>query len=105
MHIWSFSALQNEPQLCPCSSPTQRPQTPAFVGSDYYCERGNTNDPLWDGQNCEGVEAPCCENTNLPMFVKYLPDTTRDDIEVRLCVDEDLTNEDVRIELLELYVQ
>ena len=72
-------------------------QVPPYVGRDYYCETGNNgdrgqeglfpNDPLWDGQQCVGVEAPCCTRPNMPWFIKTLGETTTEDIQLRLCVD------------------
>ena len=70
---------------------------PSYVGTDYYCEAGAedsntvsltaiyTNDPLWDGQQCGGGEAPCCTHPNMPWFIKTLSETTTEDIELRLC--------------------
>ena len=31
-----------------------------------------SNDILWDGQQCPGVEAPCCTHPNMPWFNKTL---------------------------------
>ena len=52
---------------CPCKQ-NSIAITPPFVGTDYYCESGIeiccpsigslSNDPLWDGQQCGGGEAP-----------------------------------------------
>ena len=41
----------------------------------------------------------------LPIFVKTLAQSTTDDIEMRLCRDELSSNEDVAIEVVEIYVQ
>ena len=115
-HIWTYAAGVSEdlssPAICPCNGGTP---PPAFVGSDYYCESGvntglaNTvlypNDPLWDGQGCGGLERTCCDPPNLPWFCKELPQPTTDDLEVRICGDEDLSNEDTTIDLVELYIQ
>lgn len=78
---------------------------PTFVGSDYYCESGLHTDPLWDGQDCGGDEGTCCDPPNLPWFCKELPEPwpTTDDLEVRLCADQG--DDDVPIELVELYIQ
>ena len=46
------------------------------------------------------------EGTNTPLwFSVSLPGTTNDDIEVRICHDQDNNDEDTPIQLLELYVQ
>ena len=78
-----------------------------------YCESGTptiqptamwyTSDPLWDGMQCGGHEAPCCVSASMPWFTKNT--TTTATINVRLCLDEDTNNENIGIERLELYVK
>ena len=66
--------------------------TPTFVGDSYYCELGNavnsiqffSNDPLWDGMECNNLESTCCTRSNMPWFNTVLSETTSDDIELRL---------------------
>ena len=65
------------------------------------------NDPLWDGQGCGATS--CCElsyppGVTPPWFCKQLPQTTTDDIEVRICGDQGTANEDIPVELIEIYV-
>ena len=118
-HIWSYvagvterSGSQHRNNNCPCSiEPGTGPQS--FLGDSYYCESGNPtdtyadnelfpDDPLWDGQQCEGT---CCTGTNSPpWFSVQLPAPTTDTIEVRICADESTDNEDILIELLEIFV-
>ena len=119
-HIWSYVAGAYENRIghtisnCPCSSaPGFGPRT-SIVGSNFYCESGNptdsfpavrifTSDRLWDGEQCEGT---CCSGTKSPpWFSVQLPTQTSDRIEVRICADESTSNEDVLIELLEIFVQ
>ena len=67
----------------------------SFVGNDYYCESGHSvgeygsilyvNDPLWDGQECPGLEATCCMSSKMPWFVKTLNETVSEDIELITC--------------------
>ena len=117
-HIWTLAAgfaESNHPRIhptsiCPCYNLTnpQNAPPPPFVGNNYYCESGNkmnyaqshvyTDDPLWDGQQCEGQ---CCSNgKSPPWFSVELLDSTTDDIEVRICG----LRGTVAIQLLELYV-
>ena len=122
-HIWTLAAgltergetAQNSGYNCPCADPNNPNNVlpPSFVGNNYYCESGNPrtdwggnrwypNDPLWDGEQCEGQ---CCsDGESPPWFSVDLPNPTTDDIEVRICIPQDNVD-DVVIQLLELYVQ
>ena len=84
--------------------------------TSYYCESGlNTapwnpavlysDDPLWDGQDCGGLESTCCDPPNLPWFCKELPQLTTDYLEFRICGDENISNEDTPVDLVQLYIQ
>ena len=115
-HIWSYASSENEQGecACPCAGGNSAPLP--FVGNNYYCESAYNNgsscysldsffpnDPLWDGLQCEGA---CCTGTNTPpWFSVDLSHSTNDDIEVRICHDQDTNDEDTPIQLLELYVQ
>jgi hypothetical protein len=122
---WTFAAgaseatVANYPTNCPCANAWAAENAvpaPSFVGDNYFCESGNPgiglgsggtifeDDPLWDGEQCEGV---CCSNngSSPPWFSVALPNLTTDDIEVRICGDEDTDNEDTPIQLLEIFVQ
>ena len=119
-HVWSFAAgfseEANSTSSCPClSSPNSaNDRVSSFVGEDYFCDTGYISNPfpncgslavahpLWDGGGC-GPTGGCCENNNPPWFCKTLPQPTTDDIEVRICADQ-ATDEDVLIELIELYI-
>ena len=118
-HIWTFAVghtngtTEDLRANCPCVG-TNGDSPPTFVGNDYFCESGNggqpnridvlfNNDILWDGEQCEGE---CCSNgKSPPWFNVQLSYSTSDDIEVRTCSDESITNEDVLVQLLEIYIQ
>ena len=114
-HIWTFAADVYEKTYshCPCSS-TYPTRPHSFVGNDYYCESGllrypwdavvYSDDVLWDGERCDADEASCCDRPLLPWFCKELPEPTSDDLEVRICAEQE-DEEDVPIEKIELYVQ
>ena len=122
-HVWTFVAAHDEvvnSQLpfeytaCPCIHPSHSFEgvIPSFIGNDYYCETGRRtyseqhyyfDDPLWDGEGCEG-ENECCDRGG-PWFCKQLPQSTQDDIEFRVCRDENRNNEDIGLEQIELYIQ
>ncbi len=61
-------------------------------------------DPLWDGEGC-GSGSTCCELNGPPYFCKSLTESTADDIEVRICSDENLSLADTSIQLIEIFVQ
>ena len=125
-HIWTYTAALLEYPFrlysnatCPCTSRGNPP--PNFVGSDYYCESALNNgsghyypwdsfilypdDPLWDGQDCRRAEHTCCDPPNLPWFYKELPEPATDDLEFRICGDQSLVDEDVPINLVQLFIQ
>ena len=123
-HIWTYANGVNLVHYygirltCPCNNDNGL-CPPPFVGSDYYCETGDndktccgfstlySNDPLWDGQQCPGEEAPCCTHPNMPWFNKTctLSETTTEDIELRVCGDMDINEEDTPLEVIELFVR
>ena len=120
-HIWTYANGVNLVYSgygglnCPCNS-GNGVVPPQFVGSDYYCETGNnvytccdyilySNDPLWDGQQCLGEEAPCCTHPNMPWFNKTLSETTTEDIELRVCGDQHVSDEDTLLQMIELFVR
>ena len=121
-HIWSFAAALDEvPErddtewICPCTNTTVTflGRVPSYVGEEYYCETGShmkveyqyyMDDPLWNGHGC-GRASTCCDQPGLPYFCKELLEPTSDDIELRLCLDQGRENEDVLLEVIELYVQ
>ena len=120
-HIWSFAAALDEAGTtfpttrCPCTrvSVSFPGVIPPFVGQDYFCDTGSrstyqdkiySDDPLWDGHGC-GAGSSCCRFNSPPWFCKQLSQPTSDDVELRLCADQNVANEDILIELVELYVQ
>jgi len=117
-HVWTFAIGQsddyNYPHYnCPCAK-HPGPLPPAFVGSHYYCESGNTGtfvnsryhtmDPLWDGDGCL-PDNNCCTNTDQPWFFRQMTMKKKDDIEVRLCSDQGFLDEAAVIEKIEIYIQ
>ena len=118
-HIWTFAAAADETRaqefVCPCTRPdlNYTGVVPPFIGQDYFCETGSrdrfqklsyADDPLWDGQGCGGTST-CCSFNNPPWFCKQLPQPTTDDIELRLCADQGISDEDTPLEIVEIYVK
>ena len=121
-HIWTFAAGLSEVttrfpnETCPCDTAPYS-VVPLFIGNNYFCESGLhsegnldihlvffPNDVLWDGQDCTS-NSTCCQLNNPPWFTKNLLTNTTDDIELRICVEHTPSEEDVPLELIELYVQ
>ncbi len=117
-HIWTFAAALDETlghlSSCRCSNAgfRQAATIPDFVSNDYFCDTGSRedagfefydSDPLWDGAGC-GEVSSCCTFNNPPWFYKSLI-ATSDDIEMRVCRDSPVANEDILLEIVELYVR
>ena len=124
-HVWTFAAgiddegIFNHYAVCPCvSGSASGSRISSFVGQNYFCESGLTwwntsrghdhfwsdGDPLWDGKEC-GPRSTCCTFNTPPWFNVQLPLPTTDDIEVRICGNEGIWNEDTPIQFMELYVK
>ena len=121
-HIWTFAAALDEyagshPHYnCPCTDVKNKNKAtppPNFIGNDYFCDTASENlfqykfysdDPLWDGDGC-GPLNECCSFNNPPWFYKELLQPTTDDIEMRVCRDQISPDEDIRIEMIDLYVR
>ena len=126
-HIWTFAGVADETSSnptfkCPCINQNIFPSTiriPSFIGNDYFCDTSLSSsyssyskgfyptDPLWDGQGC-GTSNTCCSVSNLctnspPWFIKYLPSSTTDNVEMRLC--KPASDGSTPIEVVELYVE
>lgn len=83
---------------------------PAFVADKYFCSSGVSSleiqpgelfsdTPLWtDGVKCDDCMCP-------RTFCVNLGEQTTDDLELRICTDEALSNEDVRIEMIDLWIK
>ena len=120
-HIWTFAsgAWENGTSFrasnCPCDAASGL-SVPSFVRQDYFCESGYISpgywdelsalkihsDPLWDGKGCH-PSSTCCSLHNPPYFTKTLNETSTDDLELRLCLNDVL--DDILVELVELYIK
>ena len=118
-HIWTYAtgseAQSSDQSSCPCNTGSTA-LVPPYVGSDYYCESGLDHpiadfgnfyyfDILWDGQSCVLNEEPCCSHSNTPWFTKTLSETTTEDIQLRLCVNQTrYGGEETLLQLISLFV-
>ncbi|MGB0592578.1 MAG: fibrinogen-like YCDxxxxGGGW domain-containing protein [Myxococcota bacterium] len=118
-HVWSYAVSHSVPNgsqewACPCHQGAGGAAPPGFVGEHYYCETGNSattpqsewylDDPLFDGAGC-GAGNTCCDEPDLPWFERSWSAPSTEDLEVRLCSDQDTTNEDIGVERMELFVR
>ena len=111
-HIWTYSGAYKDDLICPCD-PTPGNNPPTFINSFYYCESGTNSpanhdafylsDQLWDGQNCS-ANSGCCAQLGMPWFYRRAPVPLSENIEVRICKDEQYSNEDIAIEEMEIYI-
>ena len=122
-HIWTFASAFSEYfsnfRACPCTR-TDQPYTgavPPFIGEDYFCDTAVTatqrrpttvlyaDDPLWDGQGC-GPTSTCCSFNRPPWFCKQLPQSTTDDLELRVCGHSfDSSSGKTPFDQIEIYIQ
>ena len=112
-HIWTFAAAGRRSRICDACHDEPRPGS---VGNDFFCDTGNptssgatlntfySDNPLWDGVGCTASNR-CCPTNNAPYFFKTLPQPTTDDIEMRVCRSGYAIDEDIAIELVEIFVQ
>ena len=106
-HIWSFAAGYPPPATrCPCETSDRReaPLPPSEVGENYFCSTIYSGDRLWSGSDCNSASS-CCSFHNPPYFSVQLPSPTTDQIELRICSDQDLDNEVALVIIAEIYVQ
>ena len=118
-HIWTFAAGVIETRtmiadrfLCPCLT-GMNSYLPDFLQNSYFYESAASSiisgmfyddDPLWDGEDCEGQ---CCTGSfaTVPTFCTTSEQIEDATIQVRLCADEGTTNENIAIESLEIFIQ
>ena len=103
-HVWTFAVNEEYSGLpwCPCSGTGI--YSPDYVGSHYFCDtHGANNIEVWDGTGCSA--ATCCDFNNPPWFSVSFNTTYTQDIQVRLCTDENYNNERISLTELEIFVQ
>ena len=111
-HIWTFAAALDEQgqytalasSYCPCinsSEAVRHIRPPAVTTFAMLVVSTHTENhilysanPLWDGAGC-GRKSSCCSFNSPPWFYKDLSEDTTDNIEMRVCRDENSSNEDI----------
>ena len=117
-HVWTLMSGYREDSSgsssCPCNTYSTI-SVQSFIGSNYFCESANYGshesylriaDPLWDGQECVSRESPCCSASGIPWFHRNYGNTIiTDNLELRVCGDESISNEDSPVSYYEIYVK
>ena len=118
-HVWTFAMAEDETEhddeACPCTNTDEVfvGLVPPFIGNDYFCDTGSRtrsreiyylDDPLWDGAGC-GPASTCCDWQNPPWFCKTLLRPTHNSLEFRVCTDSSSDDEQLLLELIEIYIQ
>ena len=119
--IWSFVAVSEEnygksKNVCPCINPSDNSiaHPPPFVGNNYFCDTDTSSmaqpgvfynkNPLWDGQGCKGTNI-CCSFNHPPWFYRKLPGPTTEAIVMKIKSKRNPpTEEDIAIEVVDIYV-
>ena len=99
-HVWTFAVGHS------------RGYSPSFIHNDDYSGdviivsacNSYIIDIQWSRGSC-GSQFQCCSLNNPTQFYKQLPQPTTDDIEMRLCRDQSAGNENIFIDMIDLYVQ
>ena len=121
--VWSFPTATSQMtavgNLCPCSNKSLNiPSTvvPPFVGSNYFCDCGAPpyktdvsgtnyiNHILWSGTDCP-PDSTCCTFNTPPWFWRVLNTSVADDIQVRQCANNVVTDENVNAIIIEVYIK
>ena len=117
-NIWTFIAAEyNWPSsTCPCIIPNsiKVPAPPDFISNHYFCDTAlnvssekaefYSENPLWDGVGCQGKNQ-CCSFNNPPWFHRKLPESSSMPIVMKIGLNEPPTNEDLGVEVIDIYVQ
>ena len=108
-HIWTYAGGWSESGTsdynCPCNTGYLITQYLHLLVITIIVSHRSTgyDDILWDGQQCNGLESPCCTAPNMPWFTTTLNDTTTSDIEVRACNYHN--DGQVPFDILQLYIK
>jgi len=120
-NIWTFVAAEREIYddpgfVCPCINPTDQRimAPPPSIGNHYFCDTASVlfnsgtifykEDPLWDGKGCTG-QNKCCTFNNPPWFYRNLQKTITESIHMKVSVNAGPDNEDIAIQVVQIFVQ
>ena len=115
-HVWTYAVGQHQFVLplrtsllacCPSNGYGAGPWD--FVGDNYFCSSGNPNNywshKLYNTTLWSNIQGNCsfCGKEDLSFCVE-LETSTTEDLELRVCTDQPLFDEDIRIESIEFYI-
>ena len=114
-HVWTLGcgliSYANSASSCPGTG-YGKPQ-PAFVANNYFCTSGNFaasgwvaklyDVPLWS--TITGNCGHCNSRYEVPYFCTQLPQATTEDLEVRVCANQGVADEDIQVEAIELFIK
>ena len=113
-HIWTLAASTFDTPddvVCPCNvnTPGLMSSAVTFAGQNYFCDTTFAGAKLlWDGMCNPTITDPdleaCC-NFNHPPYFSVTVARTNVDVEAHLCRNQGRGNEDIRVQIIELYVQ
>ena len=112
-HIWTLSAAtSSDPDdvICPCKdngASQINADAVAFADGNYFCDTtfGGTK-LLWNGQcSTVGTLGTCCAFNTPPFFTATLPTRTSANVDAHLCRNENQADEDVLVQIIQLYIQ
>ena len=115
-HIWTLAAGLDEyaKHGCTCPGTGYGIPQPEFVANNYFCSSGNSDPKKWEHKLYDvplwsTVTGNCRQcNTQyggVPYFCTQLPQATNKDLEIRLCANQGVVDEDIKIEAIELYIK
>ena len=106
-HIWSFFAAYT-PHDCCSGRHLNHTRSLGFIGDNFFCDSAHRvshpEDNLFTGHPLWGDLSSCTPHSG-PWFYATLTVPSIHDIEVRLCADESVENEDTPLQLVEIYVK
>ena len=116
-HVMSLAAGYSEQasrkKACPCNTGAKGGAPPLFVGNDYYCESGSSNEPdadtiysndvLWDRDSYQYLEKGC-KKPMMPYFFHKITPKTTNNFELRLCRNIHANEGEVLLQGYEIYV-
>ena len=104
-HVWTLAAtIPQSNRMTGCASCNFK--VPVFVGSDYSCQIVPDCTSLSDDSTCRQVEVWNDDNlcNGNYIFYRNLTQTTTEDLEMRLCRDQEASDEDIFIMFIEIFV-